>query len=73
MVHIHTIKLWNGEKRYAVVAPISSTTKNKEGKMVTNTYILPVDYQRGTSVEPAIFSHDENGLREAKEVQALFK
>lgn len=73
MVHIHTIKLWNGEKRYAVVAPITSTTKNKEGKMVSNTYILPVNYKSGEESLPAIFEHSKEGLAEAKEVQKLFK
>jgi hypothetical protein len=87
MVHIKTIKLFNGEKRYAVVAPFKSTVVVKEQskvegekaktKVIEKTESLPVEYTVGTGVNkqtvPAIFSYDAEGLAQAKEIQKLFK
>ena len=87
MVHIKTIKLFNGEKRYAVVAPHTATVIDKEPskvegekakkKVVEKTESLVVEYKTGTGINeqivPAIFSHDEVGLAQAKEIQKLFK
>lgn len=73
MVHIRTIKLFNGEKRYAVVAPFESITKDKEGKMVRTTETLAVEYKVGEQVFPAVFPHNTEGLEKAKEIQKLFK
>lgn len=87
MLHIKTIKLFNGEKRYAVVAPFTSTVIVKESskvegekakkKVIEKTENLVVEYKTGTGVNeqvlPAIFSHDAEGLAQAKEIQKLFK
>jgi hypothetical protein len=87
MVHIKTIKLFNGQKRYAVVAPFKSTVVVKEqskvegekakSKVIESTEDLVVDYTTGTGINkqtvPAIFSHDAEGLAQAKEIQKLFK
>lgn len=76
MVHIKTIKLFNGEKRYAVVAPFTSTIIVKEGKekkVINKTENLTVEYKSGENVFPAIFSHDAEGLEKAKEIQKIFK
>lgn len=87
MVHIKTIKLFNGEKRYAVVAPFVSTVIVKEPskvegekskkKVIEKTESLTVEYKTGTGINeqvvPAIFPHTKEGLAQAKEIQKLFK
>jgi hypothetical protein len=87
MVHIRTIKLFNGEKRYAVVAPFKSTVVVKEQskvegekakkKVIEKTEHLVVDYKTGTGINeqilPAIFPVTAEGLKQAKEIQKLFK
>lgn len=87
MVHIKTIKLFNGEKRYAVVAPFKSTVVVKEAskvegeksktRTIEKTESLPVEYTVGTGVNkqtvPAIFPYTAEGLAQAKEIQKLFK
>lgn len=86
MTHIKTVKLFNGEKRYAVVAPFKSTVVIKEKSKVegekakTRTIEkvenLAVEYKTGTGINeqvvPAIFPHTAEGLVQAKEIQALF-
>lgn len=73
MVHIRKIKTFTGELKYAVVDEFKSTTKDEEGKILTKVEILPVDYQVGKVIYPAIFPHTEEGLEKAKEIQKLFK
>jgi hypothetical protein len=73
MAQIQTIKLFNGEKRYAVVAPFESITKDKDGNTVRKTENLAVEYKSGENVFPAIFPHTAEGLERAKEIQKVFK
>lgn len=77
MVHIKKIKLFNGEVRYAVVEPFTSTTKDKNGQVVTSTEDYAVEYKSGEGknavVRPAIFPATDEGLEQAKEIQKIFK
>jgi len=72
MVHIKKIKTLYG-LRYAVVEPFTSTTKDKDGKVVTRTEDYAVEYKSGDKVFPAIFPVTDEGLAKAKEIQKLFK
>jgi hypothetical protein len=76
MVHIKKIKLFNGELRYAVVEPFTSTIVVKEGKekkAISKTEDLVVEYKSGDKVFPAIFPVTAEGLEKAKEIQTIFK
>lgn len=83
MVHIRKIKLFNGELRYAVVAPFTSTVVVKEKskvegekaktRVIEKTETLPVEYSVNKEIFPAVFPLTEEGLEKAKEIQALFK
>jgi hypothetical protein len=87
MVHIKKVKLFNGELRYAVVEPFTSTVIVKEQpkgegekakkKVIEKTEHLVVDYKTGTGINeqilPAIFPVTAEGLKQAKEIQKLFK
>lgn len=76
MVHIKKIKTLQG-LRYAVVAPFTSTTKDINNNTVTTTADYAVEYKNGegknANVLPAIFPVTAEGLKQAKEIQKLFK
>lgn len=72
MVHIKKIKTLYG-LRYAVVEPFTSTTKDKDGNVVTRTEDYAVEYKSGDNVFPAIFPVTDEGLAKAKDIQKLFK
>lgn len=75
-IRIHTINTWYG-KRYAVVDKVTRfpVRLDKYGKPYNEKVVeyLPIDYKKDNVNVPAIFSHDKEGLEEAKEVQALYR
>jgi len=72
MVHIRKIKTLYG-LRYAVVDEFTSTTKDKDGKVITKTEYHAIEYKQGDKIFPAIFPVTEEGLEKAKEIQSIFK
>lgn len=72
MVHIRKIKTLYG-LRYAVVDLFKSTTKDKDGNVVTKEEFHAVEYKQGDKVFPAIFPVTAEGLEKAKEIQSIFK
>lgn len=72
MVHIRKTKTWYG-LMYAVVDKFKSETVDENGNSVVSEDYLPVEYRIGKNVYPAMFPLTEEGLKEAKKIQKLFK
>lgn len=72
MVHIRIAKTIHGYA-YSLVEEFTSTTKDIDGKDVSKTEFLPLDYKVGKEILPAVFPYNQDGLDKAKEIQKIYK